>query len=574
MIRQAIYHKSDVPFAYPLNKNELHIVLRTASTDIKRCYIFYRDRYDWMGKFKVKEMFLTQSNELFDYYETTLKLNKKFVYFFYLISMKDERVYYTESGFYEEKPENSFHGFFQFPYICDMDVFFAPKWTSDCIVYQIFPDRFNNGDKSNDPENVRPWGERPGPTTFFGGDIQGIIDKIEYLKELGINAIYMTPIFLSPSTHKYNTTDYYKIDPHFGDTQKAKELIDKCHKNEIRVIFDAVFNHCGYDFFAFQDVIKNGKDSKYWDWFNVYEWPIKTTPLPSYEAFADHEWRMPKLMTKNPDVQEYLLNVAEYWIKEVGIDGWRLDVANEIDHHFWRKFREIVKKAKHDAIIVGEVMHDASPWLYGDQFDSVMNYPFKNALVDFFAKRSIDAKRFNTIMTEQLMRHMDGVNRAMLNLIGSHDTERFLTMCNGMVVRMKLALVFQFAYIGVPYIYYGDEVGMVGGYDPDCRRCMIWDEKKQNLKLFNFYKRLISLRKENEELRYGTYKTLYAKDGVISFKREYKGKSIIVIINNSSKENSILLNGVQGKADILGMGKIKIRGKIISLEPNCAYILK
>lgn len=574
MKKEAIFHKSDVPYAYPLNKQQLRVVLRTASFDIKRCYIFYRDRYDWMGKFKLKEMDLTHSNELFDYFETTLTLNKKFLYYFYLVSEDGEKIYYTETGFYNEKPDKNFPGFFQFPYICEKDVFFAPEWTSDCIVYQIFPERFNNGDKSNDPENVRPWGEKPRPDTFFGGDLQGIIDKIDYLKDLGINAIYMTPIFLSPSTHKYDTTDYYKIDPHFGDTQKAKELVDKCHKNGIRVIFDAVFNHCGYDFFAFQDVIKNGRNSEYWDWFNVFEWPIKTTPIPSYEVFADNAWRMPKLMTKNPEVQEYLLNVAEYWIKEVDIDGWRLDVANEIDHHFWRRFREVVKRAKPDAIIVGEVMHDASPWLYGDQFDSVMNYPFKNAIVDFFAKRKIDAKRFNTVLTEQLIRHMDSVNRSLLNLIGSHDTERFLTMCNGMVVRMKLALVFQFTYIGIPYIYYGDEAGMVGGYDPDCRRCMIWDEESRNSSIFNFYKKLIYLRKENEELRYGTYRTLYARGGVIGFKREYNGKSIFVIINNSSKKSAISLDGISEKSDILGMGKMKKNGNLLLLEPNCAYVLK
>ncbi|EMT38717.1 Glycosidase [Thermoanaerobacter thermohydrosulfuricus WC1] len=574
MIKEAIFHKSDIPFAYPLNENQLKIVLRTAVFDVDRVYVLYKDRYDWLGKFKIKPMVLTHTNELFDYYETTLELNKKFVYFFYLVAEGGEKLYYTEAGFYKKRPENQFWGFFHYPYIGEKDVFFAPEWTSDCMVYQIFPERFNNGDKSNDPENVKPWGEKPTADSFFGGDLQGIIDKIDYLKDLGINAIYLTPIFLSHSTHKYDTTDYYTIDPHFGDTQKARELVQKCHDNGIKVIFDAVFNHCGYDFFAFQDVIKNGKKSKYWDWFNIYEWPIKTHPKPSYEAFADTVWRMPKLMTKNPEVQKYLLEVAEYWIKEVDIDGWRLDVANEIDHHFWRKFREVVKAAKPEAIIVGEVWHDASPWLRGDQFDSVMNYPFRNAVVDFFAKRKISASRFNTMITEQLMRHMDSVNRVMFNLTGSHDTERFLTLANGMVARMKLALVFQFTFVGIPYIYYGDEVGMVGDYDPDCRRCMIWEEEKQNKSIFNFYKKLISIRRENEELKYGSFCTLYAIGRVFAFKREYKGKSIIVVLNNSSKQEVIFLNEAEGKEDILKMKELKRSRNLLYLQPNSAYILK
>lgn len=227
MIKEAIFHKSDVPYAYPLNENQLKIVLRTAVFDVDRVYVLYKDRYDWLGKFKIKPMVLTHTNELFDYYETTLELNKKFVYFFYLVSDGGEKLYYTEAGFYKKRPENHFWGFFHYPYIGEKDVFFAPEWTSDCIVYQIFPERFNNGDKSNDPESVKPWGEKPTADSFFGGDLQGIIDKIDYLKDLGINAIYLTPIFLSPSTHKYDTTDYYTIDPHFGDTQKARELVQK-----------------------------------------------------------------------------------------------------------------------------------------------------------------------------------------------------------------------------------------------------------------------------------------------------------------------------------------------------------
>lgn len=574
MLRQAVFHKSDIPFAYPLNRDELHIVLKAASHDIKRAYVFYRDRYEWKSKFKVKQMYLSHSDELFDYFETTLKLKKKFAYYFYLVSRDGEKLYYTESGFFDVKPPANYYGYFQFPYICEKDIFFSPSWTNDCIIYQIFPERFFNGDKSNDPDNVAKWGEKPGVDTFFGGDLQGIIDKIDYLKALGINAIYLTPIFLSPTNHKYNTTDYYTIDPHFGDLETAKTLVKKCHENGIKVIFDAVFNHCGYEFFAFQDVVKNGRDSKYWDWFNIYDYPIKTGDECNYEVFSDHEWRMPKLMTKNPEVKKYLLDVAKYWLQEVDIDGWRLDVANEIDHSFWRDFRETVKSVKPDAIIIGEVMHDASPWLRGDQFDGVMNYPFKNALTEFFAKRSISASKFNTILTENLMRHMRKVNECMLNLIGSHDTERFLTMADENISRMKLAIVFQFTYPGIPYIYYGDEVGMTGGFDPDCRRCMIWDENNQNKDIYNFYKKLISIRKNSEELRYGDIKTLYAKDSVIAFERRYGHKITTIVINNSDRSLKVPSQYFKNKEEILDMSSYQLDDKYAILEPNSAYILK
>ena len=283
------------------------------------------------------------------------------------------------------------------------------------------------------------------------------------MKDLGINALYLTPIFKSTSNHKYNTDDYYQIDPAFGDKKILKKLVEEAHQRGIRIILDAVFNHSGFYFFAFQDVLEKGKDSKYWDWFFIEGYPVKTTPPVNYHTFANDVVDMPKLNTSNPEVQEYLLDVVRYWMEEVDIDGWRLDVANEVDRNFWRKFRETVKGIKKDAYIVGEIWHNSEVWLQGDQFDAIMNYPLAMAILDFLAQRSIGPTEFNNRLVRNWMLYQDRVNYSMLNLINSHDTRRLLNYFSGDKESMKLAVLFQFTYPGAPMIYYGDEVGMKGG---------------------------------------------------------------------------------------------------------------
>src|SRR5699024_5658775 len=209
----------------------------------------------------------------------------------------------------------------------------------------------------------------------------GIIKHLDYLVDLGINGIYFTPIFKAHSNHKYDTIDYMEIDPQFGDKSTFKELVKACHEKGIRIMLDAVFNHSGYYFSQFQDVLEKGENSKYKNWFHIKDFPIQTDPVPNFDSFAFTS-HMPKLNTEHPDVKQYLLDVATYWIKEFDIDGWRLDVANEVDHQFWREFRTAVKSVKQDVYILGEIWHDSMPWLQGDQFDAVMNYPFTNSAIE------------------------------------------------------------------------------------------------------------------------------------------------------------------------------------------------
>ena len=409
-------------------------------------------------------------------------------------------------------------------------------------MYQIFPDRFFNGNELINPKEVKEWGKgKIGRHSMFGGDIRGIIEKIDYLKDLGVNLLYLTPIFKSSTNHKYNTQDYFDIDSQFGTIEDAKELVKKCHDNGIRIVFDAVFNHSGNDFFAFRDILEKQEKSKYKDWYFIDSWPVEVEKC-NYYTFANGCSSMPKLNTNNREVREYLLSVAKYWIREVDIDGWRLDVCDEVSHDFWRDFRKAVKSVKSDAIIIGEIMHEANSFLKGDQLDSIMNYPFKNATIDYFGKSNISSREYLDILAANRMLYMDSITRQMWNLIGSHDTKRILNECNNEVDRVKLAMVMQFTYIGVPYIYYGDEIGLKGGEDPDNRRCMIWEDKKQNKELLKLCKKLISIRKENKSLIDGEFKEVCCDDNIIAFIRDNNKEKIFVAFNNSLKEKKIKCN--------------------------------
>ena len=431
---------------------------------------------------------------------------------------------------------------FQFPYIAREDVYNESKWLQESIIYQIFPDRFCNGNSVINPKNTKPWGyPHVDYHSKFGGDIQGIIDKLDYLEDLGINVIYLTPIFKSSSNHKYNTEDYYTIDPEFGSNELVKELIDKCHKKNIKIIFDAVFNHSGDDFFAFKDVLINQKNSKYSDWYIINNFPVSTEKI-NYYTFGNAHKNMPKLNTSNPEVTKYLLDVAKFWIKEYKIDGWRLDVCDEVSHTFWKKFRDTIKSVNKDAIIIGEIMHEANNFLKGDQLDSIMNYPIKFACVDFFAKKNITAREFLNILGQNRMLYMNSINKQLLNLIGSHDTARFLTECHDNIEKMKLAICFQFTYVGVPYIYYGDEIGLCGGEDPQNRKCMIWNEKFQNHDLLNFYKKMITIRKKHPTFVHGDFKEISGENNILSYSREYNNEKYIIIINNNDHSEYIDLN--------------------------------
>ncbi len=418
----------------------------------------------------------------------------------------------------------------------------GPPWVKDSIFYQIFPDRFYDGGWEHKPKKLAEWDDTPMYDNFFGGDLKGVGDKLGYLEELGISAIWFNPIFEASTNHKYNTKDYFKIDPHFGDTEVFKDLLRQSHDKGIRIILDGVFNHTGTDFFAFKDIKKKGRKSEYVNWYHIHEFPEDNNGALKYESW----WgvtTLPELNTNNPEVRNYLFSIAKYWIGEVGIDGWRLDVPNEIDHDFWIDFRKIVKGLNPKSYIVGEIWDNGSAWLQGDQFDGVMNYLFRDTVINFFARNEIDAEAFDNRLSEIRSYYRPDVNYYLLNMLGTHDTPRFLTVCNGDIGKMSLAVIFQMTYVGVPIVYYGDEVGLEGNDDPDCRKTMIWDESKQNKHLLELHKKLIRIRNTHPAIRRGDISTFFIRphENIYSYVREYGSDKVIVILNNSNNTYNLEL---------------------------------
>jgi cyclomaltodextrinase len=537
LFKEAIYHRPKDNYAYVCANGTLHIRIRTKKNDIVEVKLVHGDPYDWSEKqwmTTTAAMKKSGSDQLFDYWFVSIIPPFKRLRYGFILNDGSESICFTEKGYYPEPPLDDTAYYFCFPFINNVDIFRAPAWVKNTVWYQIFPDRFANGNKDKDPEDVLPWGSAdPTPTNFFGGDIEGVIQNITYLKELGIGGIYFTPIFKAYSNHKYDTIDYMEIDPQFGTKETFKELIEVCHKNGIKVMLDAVFNHCGFNFPHFQDILKNGDNSRFKNWFHSHEFPLVTKPKPNYDTFAFTPF-MPKLNTENPEVKEYLLKVARYWVKEFNIDGWRLDVANEVDHAFWREFRKEVKAIKPELYILGEIWHDSMPWLRGDQFDAVMNYPFTTNILNLFAKQTITVKEFVENMTTVLHMYPKNINDVAFNLVGSHDTPRILTECGEDIERLKQVYTLLLTFSGTPCIYYGDEIGMTGEQDPGCRKCMEWDITKHNRELFEHVQKLIQVRGENP---------LLANDGELSFiDPEYHDTCLAYLKSDGLKTNIVILN--------------------------------
>lgn len=451
----------------------------------------------------------------------------------------------------------------------------VPYWVQDAVFYQIFPDRFANGDPSNDPPNVKPWGSPPTIWDFQGGDLRGILYHLDYLLDLGVNALYLNPIFLATSTHRYNTSDYFQIDPKLGTLADFHALVDAAHKNGIRIILDGVFNHCGRGFFAFVDLLENGEHSPYLDWFHVKKFPLDAYGHGEAENYLAW-WKfksLPKFNTSTPAVREYLLKVARHWIEQ-GADGWRLDVPNEInDDAFWAEFRQTVKRVNADAYLLGEIWTADPRWVDDEHFDGLMHYPVRDALLPFLNERLTVSQFAEKV--EGLLKIYPRENvQAMYVTLGSHDTERLMTALGNNLNKVKLAFAFLFAYPGAPAIYYGDEVGLEGGKDPDSRRAFPWDRSEWKGDLQPWVRHLISLRKKMPCLRRGDYVSLLSDDAqhIYAFARVLGEEKVICVLNVNLQgrratipieklnlpEQDTLKNLLDGGSAVVKKGKIHI----------------
>lgn len=435
----------------------------------------------------------------------------------------------------------------------------TPDWVKDAVFYQIFPDRFGRSDRVPKSRNLESWDSPATVHGYKGGDLLAISERLDYLLGLGVNALYLTPIFQSASNHRYHTHDYYRVDPMLGGDAALKELLDRAHAEGMHVIVDGVFNHASRGFFQFSDILENGRHSAYVDWFNV-----RSHPLNAYgggDLGYDAWWNLPalpKFNTRTPAVREYLLAVSEHWLR-FGADGWRLDVPSEIDDDsFWREFRQRCRDIRPDAYSVGEIWDEAGRWLAGDMFDGVMNYPLTRSIFGLVGRHldrhemgksglgnvaHLSASEFARRVNEQIGRYRSEAVMGQLNLLGSHDTPRVATSLGGDESAVRLAFLLMFVLPGAPCIYYGDELGLAGGHDPHNRGAMPWDAPETwDEGILGFLKTLTRLRHERAELRRGTTEVKALGDGFVLVTRTLPGKGASrthVLVNASGHDKPV-----------------------------------
>lgn len=467
----------------------------------------------------------------------------------------------------------------------------TPDWVKHAVFYQIFPDRFA---KSTQPHKRllnnaewEDWDAFPTLQGYKGGDLWGILEELDYIESLGINAIYFTPIFQSASNHRYHTHDYYQVDPLLGGNQAFQELLNAAHQRNIKIVLDGVFNHASRGIFFFHDILENGPHSPWVNWFKIQGWPLApyTGDAPAnYESWAGIR-SLPVFNHDNPEVREYIMEIAQYWL-EFGIDGWRLDVPFEIKTPgFWQEFRTRVKAINPEAYIVGEVWRDSREWLDGTQFDGVMNYLFTGPTIAFTAGDRVNleqvqgrdyqtspplsAGEYLQKIEDLLQLYPWEIQLTQLNLLASHDTARLITIAGGDIPTVELATLLLLTFPGAASIYYGDEVGLPGGLDPDSRRGFPL-KVNWNHELLETHKKLISLRHKYAALRIGKYQVLHAQETLYVFARILGTEELMIAVNVGNESVAANFDGSQLQNQlqtlIYSKGEIKWNAKNINLN--------
>ena len=409
----------------------------------------------------------------------------------------------------------------------------SPSWLADAVFYQIFPERFANGDPALDPPGVEPWGAAPTRDNFFGGDLAGITAHLDHIESLGANAIYLTPIFEADTNHRYDAKDYFAIDHRLGDLGAFKAFLDAAHARGIRVVLDAVLNHCGDGHWAFRDVVEKEAESEYVNWYSVESFPVTPHPEPNYRTCSGCYY-LPKWNAYNPEVREHHYRVARYWVEQ-GIDGWRLDVPYFINDNFWRGFRDVVKGIDDDLYIVAEEWREPEQWLQGDLADGTMNYTLRDLVLGFVADRTITGAQFADGMNELTARVPEGSRPAMLNLLGSHDTERLVTRHGRDFAALRQSYALLLLAEGAPMVYYGDEVGLEGDNDPGCRGTMPWDEAQWNHDLLGDIRELIATRRAHAEFTRGSQRVEALSDDVVRLDRTLGASTASLVVNRGAQ---------------------------------------
>ncbi len=556
MNRSAIYHRTSEQMSYSFGEEELIINLKTGH-DVERVFLIHGDPYQagiaggaeiWTGT--REEVCYKKKLKNHTWWTTTIRPEYKRCKYYFELHSEDEVLFYFEDGCLTEEQMNlpgKMLQYFMVPWMNPADVNHTPDWVNETVWYQIFPDRFCRGTDSGEDDSIVPW--RKGSVKNeerFGGNLKGIIEKLDYLKELGINGIYLTPICMAESNHKYDTSDYETIDSSFGNEWDMKQLVEEAHARGIRVMMDGVFNHSGANFLPWLDVVKKGPESRYFDWFMVNEWPIdmsKNTRDGKFYSFAFFA-NMPKLNTNNPEVIDYIEKVCLQWVRRYDIDGIRFDVGNEVSHLLLKNLRRVLKEQKEDFYLLGEIWHDASQWLYGDEYDAVMNYPLTSGINDFFVDHSLTKEDFACRVNSCYTMYQQQTNNVLFNLLDSHDTDRLMTRtgCDEDVFIQELAALFTMP--GSVCMFYGTEIGLEGGHDPDCRRCMPWDEVDNGThsELLDAVHELIRCRRQED-----TFRSLY-----FHFPDEIEEKRCIeyIKLDKDNRKIKVLLNAADHPIEI------------------------
>ncbi|MDA0673161.1 MAG: glycoside hydrolase family 13 protein [Cyanobacteria bacterium] len=475
----------------------------------------------------------------------------------------------------------------------------TPDWVKHAVFYQIFPDRFA---RTHHPPalpemavSLEPWDTPPTLSGYKGGDLWGVMEHLDYLQDLGVTALYFTPIFQSACNHRYHTHDYYRVDPLLGGNGAFQDLLTAAHDRGMKIVLDGVFNHASRGFFFFNDILENGPHSPWLDWFKVENWPLSAYDgqYPANYASWVNNRALPQFNHDNPAVREYLMRVGEYWLHQ-GIDGWRLDVPFEVKTPgFWQEFRDRVKAINPDAYIVGEVWRDARPWLDGTQFDGVMNYLFAGPTLafaggdrvrreyaevpDYYPYPPLDGAGYGEKIQHLLDLYPWEIQLTQLNLLSSHDIARALTVLGEDLDSLYLAVLLQMTFPGAPSIYYGDEVGLAGGLDPDCRRTFPPPEQ-WNHDLLAHHRTLIDLRATYVALRLGDYRPLVAEGEVYGFARCWQGQTVAVVVNAGRHQAEVTLPTLPNLTDpavVYGAAPLhrSDRGWRLTLAPRTGVML-
>ena len=542
----AIFHESRTPMCCMTDPETLQITLRTGR-EVERAELICADPYEagiaggeeaWQGRRIAMEPWLELEHH--QLWRIVLKPPFRRLRYVFALTQAQEQWYCYEDGL---RPNLQLDGrvqCFQMPWMNPADCIAPPDWVRHTVWYQVYPDRFCRG--SSGRPGALPW--RHGPVTNaerFGGDLAGIAQKLPYLAGLGVNGLYLNPIFAARSFHKYDTTDYTRVDPDFGTEADLQELVRQAHANGIRVMLDAVFNHCGPGFAPWRDVVEKGPDSAWRDWFFVNRWPVEEgrTDDGRYFSFSFHGG-MPKLNTNHPAVQDYLIGLCEDWVRRYDIDGLRFDVGNEISHAFLRRLRVRLKALKPDLYLLGEIWHDAPAWLEGDEYDAVMHYPLQSAVRRFFEDESLPARAFGWQAGRCLAAYAPQVSAAQFTLLDSHDTIRLRSRVRSEdEFWQQLAALFTLP--GSPCVYYGTELALEGGRDPDCRRCMPWDELDTDAgrARLDAMRSLIALRRTEPDLQ-GSAVTFCPGSGRLV---RYRRGSVEVCLNAGTAPAALMPGG-------------------------------